>query len=48
MSRRQQEPLRALRGEEQAWLSRLTRSTEEPANHVLRAKQLLAVSAGQS
>lgn len=48
MSRRQKEPLRALRGEEQAWLSRLARSTEEPANHVLRAKQLLAVSAGQS
>lgn len=48
MSRRQKEPLRALRAEEQAWLSRLTRSTGEPANHVIRATQLLAVSAGQS
>jgi transposase len=48
MSRRQKEPLRAVTGEEEGWLKRLARSTREPANHVIRAKQLLAVAAGQS
>lgn len=48
MSRRQKEPLRALAREERQWLQRIARSTREPASHVIRAKQLLAVAAGQS
>jgi transposase len=48
MSRRQKEPLRAMTEEEEAWVQRIARSTREPANHVIRAKQLLAVAAGQS
>jgi transposase len=48
MSRRQKEPLRSLTEEEKGWLKRLARSAREPANHVIRAKQLLAVAAGQS
>ena len=48
MSRRQKEPLRAVTAEEEGWLKRLARSTREPADHVIRAKQLLAVAAGQS
>ena len=48
MSRRRKEPLRMLREEEAGWLRRIARSTREPANHVIRAKQLLAVAAGQS
>jgi hypothetical protein len=48
MSRRQKEPLRTVTREENAWLQRIARSTREPANHVIRAKQLLAVAAGQS
>ena len=48
MSRRQKEPLRAMTEEEGAWLQRIARATREPANHVIRAKQLRAVAAGQS
>jgi hypothetical protein len=48
MSRRQKEPLRSLTTEEHEWLRRIARSTREPAYHVIRAKQLLAVAAGQS
>jgi transposase len=48
MSRRQKEPLRSLTEEEKGWLKRLARSAREPANQVIRAKQLLAVAAGQS
>lgn len=48
MSRRQKEPLRAITEEEGAWLQRIARATREPANHVIRAKQLIAVAAGQS
>ena len=48
MSRRQKEPLRAMTEEEGAWLQRIARATREPANHVIRAKQLIAVAAGQS
>jgi transposase len=48
MSRRQKEPLRVVTEEEEGWLKRLARSTREPANHVIRAKQLLAVAAGRS
>jgi len=48
MSRRQKDPLRAMTKEEEAWLRRIARATREPAAHVVRAKQLLAVAAGQS
>ena len=48
MSRRQREPLRVLTEEEKEWLRRIARSTREPANHVIRAKQLVAVATGQS
>ena len=48
MSRRQKDPLRVLAREERQWLQRLARSAREPATHVIRAKQLLAVAAGQS
>lgn len=48
MSRRQKNPLRQLSTEEHRWLSLISRSTSEPAGHVVRAKQLLAVAAGAS
>jgi len=48
MSRRQKEPWRAMTEEEEAWWHRIARATREPANHVIRAKQLVAVAAGQS
>lgn len=48
MSRRQKNPLRALTTDERRWLQRIARSTSEPAAHVARAKQLLAVAAGES
>jgi len=48
MSRRQKNPLRTLKKDERQWLKRIVRSTSEPASHVARAKQLLAVAAGLS
>ncbi len=48
MSRRQKNPLRALTTDERRWLQRIARSTSEPASHVARAKQLLAVADGCS
>ena len=48
MSGRQKEPLRAMPEEEEVWVKRIARATHEPATHVVRAKQLLAVAAGQS
>lgn len=48
MSRRQKQPLRQLSEDEHRWLRRIARSTSEPSGHVVRAKQLLAVSAGAS
>jgi hypothetical protein len=48
MSRRQKNPLRALTTDERRWLRRIARSTSEPASHVARAKQLLAVADGYS
>lgn len=48
MSRRQKEPLREFSEEEHQWLRRIARSSSEPAGHVVRAKQLLAVSTGAS
>ena len=48
MSRRQKHPLRKLKKDERLWLSRIARSSTEPASHVARAKQLLAVADGCS
>ena len=48
MSRRQKHPLRKLTHDERRWLQRIARSTGEPASHVARATQLLAVSDGCS
>jgi len=48
MSRRQQNPLRALTAEERSWLRKIARFRREPASHVARATQLLAVSVGHS
>ena len=48
MSRRQKHPLRELKPDERLWLKRIARSKSEPASHVARAKQLLAVADGLS
>ena len=48
MSRRQKHPFRALTEDERSWLQKIARSKREPASHVARAKQLLAVADGQS
>src|SRR5262249_27071848 len=48
MSRREKDGWGRRRGEEEAWLQRIARATREPAHHVIRAKQLIAVAAGQS
>jgi len=48
MSRRQKNPLRQLSTEELQCLTRISRSGSEPASHVIRAKQLLAVAGGAS
>ena len=46
MSRRKKDPLRILAEEERNWLERISRSQVEPATHVARAKQILAVADG--
>lgn len=48
MSRRQKNPLRQLSTEELHWLKLISHSTSEPASHVVRAQQLLAVAGGAS
>ena len=48
MTRRKKDPLRELTDEERNWLGRISRSQSEPASHVARAKQLLAVADGYS
>ncbi len=48
MSRRQKDPLRALRDEERTALSGLSRSRRAPAAQVAGARALLAVAEGQS
>lgn len=48
MSRRKKDPLRRLTEEERTWLERISRSQSEPASHVARAKQILAVANGSS
>ena len=48
MTRRKKDPLRTLTEEEQNWLERISRSHSEPAAHVARAKEILAVADGSS
>ena len=48
MTRHLKDPLRTLTSTEREWLERISRSQNEPASHVIRAKQLLAVAAGHS
>jgi len=48
MTRRKNEQLRTLTAEEQEWLERISRSHTEPASHVARAKEILAVAEGKS
>src|SRR5947209_11546372 len=48
MSRQQKEPLRALTEVERRGLEKISRGQAEPASHVARAKELLAVAEGKS
>ena len=48
MTRQQKHPLRALTEEERSCLERLSRADGQPAGQVARAKEVLAVAAGQS
>jgi transposase len=48
MTRRQKAPLRALDDEERKMLVQLSRASQEPAVHVVRAQLLLAVAKGAS
>jgi transposase len=48
MTRRRKDPLRPLTQEEQEILEQIARAGSEPANHVARAKALLAVADGKS
>ena len=48
MTGKKSDPLRELTEEERAWLECISRSQSEPASHVIRAKQVLAVADGLS
>ena len=48
MTKRKKDPLRPLTEEERYWLERISRSHSEPAGHVARAKEILAVADGYS
>ena len=48
MARPQKHPLRELTEEERGWLERLRRAPSQPADQVARARELLAVAAGQT
>ena len=48
MTRRRKDPLRELTDTEREWLEQISRSRSEPASHVVRAQQLLAVADGHS
>jgi len=48
MTGRKKDPLRTLTEEERRWLGRISRSQSEPAGHVIRAKEILAVADGHS
>jgi transposase len=46
MTGRKKDPLRKITEEEREWLERIGRSQSEPASHVIRAKEILAVADG--
>jgi transposase len=48
MTRQKKDPLRTLTEEERTWLERISRAQSEPASHVARAKEILAVAEGHS
>jgi transposase len=48
MTRKKKEPLRQLGDEDRTWLEKISRSQSEPAAHVARAKEILAVADGHS
>jgi len=48
MTRRKKDALRTLSDEEKSWLERISRTQSEPAVHVIRAKEILAVAAGHN
>ena len=48
MTGRKKDPLRKITEEEQKWLEQISRSQSEPASHVLRAKEIIAVAEGCS
>ena len=48
MTGRKKDPLRTLTEEEKTWLERISRAQSEPAMHVARAKEILAVASGWS
>jgi len=48
MTFKKTDPLRKLTEEEREWLGRISRSHSEPASHVARAKELLAVAEGSN
>jgi transposase len=48
MTWKKKDPIRPLTKEERTWLERISRSQSEPAGHVSRAKEILAVADGYS
>lgn len=48
MTRRKKEVLRELTTDERSMLERISRSQSEPASHVIRAKEILAVAGGKN
>ena len=48
MTRKKKNILRKLTEEEQNWLVRISRAQNEPAAHVSRAKEILAIAAGHN
>ena len=48
MTRQKKETLRELTEEERGWLEKISRSQSEASSHVIRAKQILGVAAGQT
>ena len=48
MTSRKKDPLHELSKEERTWLERISQSQSEPAGHVARAKEILAVADGHS
>jgi transposase len=48
MSGHKKDPLRKITEEEKNWMERISRSQSEPAGHVARAKEILAVANGIS